>query len=544
MYYYKVLVASPRYHGADALTYGHDKSLKQGVLVVVPLQHQNILGIVTAKTSKPPFKTKAIFQVLDIPTMPTQSLKLLDWLRDFYPAPLGSIVTQFLPSQLAAKPRPSTDVLKRVQPTPRNDLPPLTKEQEAALAIVRTKSPKHSYLLHGDTGTGKTRLYLELTQQSLTAHNDVLILTPEIGLTPQLVTTFEHMFPGRVITLHSGLSAGARRDAWLRVLTAIEPLIVIGPRSALFAPFKNLGLVVVDEAHDSAYKQEQAPYYYSLRVAAKLADIHGAKLLMGTATPNVTDYYIAEAKGVPILRMQELAKGPQAKPHIALIPAREQSHFSRSAYLSDEIVKAIGHSLNKDEQSLVFLNRRGTARLVMCHDCGWQARCPVCDLPLTYHGDTHTMRCHTCGYKGVAPAYCPACKSTEIIYKSAGTKAIVDSLERLFPKASIKRFDTDNKKAESLEQQYRTITEGNVDILVGTQLLTKGLDLPRLSVVGVVTADTSLSFPDYTAEERTYQVLTQIIGRIGRGHRAGTAIIQTYNADSPAIKAAIQKDWQ
>jgi len=280
-------------------------------------------------------------------------------------------------------------------------------------------------------------------------------------------------------------------------------------------------------------------------VAAQLAHLHKARFIMGSATPNITDYYIAKARGVPILRMQTMAVTTQStKPMLQIIPTRARSHFSRNPYLSDELLEAIEKSLQTGSQALIFLNRRGTARLVACQICGWQARCPHCDLPLTYHGDSHNMRCHTCGYKDVAATHCPVCGSTEIVYKSVGTKSIVETLQQLFPKARIQRFDTDNKKTERFEQHYDEVISGSIDILVGTQLITKGLDLPKLGLVGVVTADTNLSFPDYTAEERTYQLLTQIIGRIGRGHIAGQAIIQTYYPDSPILKAAVSRDWE
>jgi len=227
-----------------------------------------------------------------------------------------------------------------------------------------------------------------------------------------------------------------------------------------------------------------------------------------------------------------------------VVAAYDKANFSRHPQLSDTLLTAVQVALDQKNQVLIFLNRRGTARLVVCQQCGWQALCPNCELPLTYHGDTHSMRCHTCGYTSKAPLHCPNCGSSEIVYRSLGTKSIVDALTRSFPKARIQRFDTDNTKTERFDQHYEHVLAGNVDILVGTQLLAKGLDLPRLSLVGVVAADTSLSFPDYSAEERTYQLLTQIIGRVGRGHQAGYAIIQTYNPNSPVITGAIKKDWE
>ncbi len=218
--------------------------------------------------------------------------------------------------------------------------------------------------------------------------------------------------------------------------------------------------------------------------------------------------------------------------------------LERNPNLSDALIGAVRMALDKKEQSLIFLNRRGTARLVVCQVCGWQLHCPNCDLPLTFHADTHSLQCHTCGYKTAAITKCPVCGSTEILYKNVGTKAIVEQLEQLFPNARIGRYDSDNLKVERFDQQYGSISKGEIDILVGTQILAKGLDLPKLSVVGVITADSSLTFPDYTAEERTYQLITQIVGRVGRGHRPGLAILQTYNPDSEVVKAAVDKEWE
>jgi primosomal protein N' (replication factor Y) len=321
-------------------------------------------------------------------------------------------------------------------------------------------------------------------------------------------------------------------------------LIVIGPRSALFTPLSNVGLVVLDEAHDVAYKQEQAPHYLASRVAATLARLHGAKLVLGTATPLITDYFTFSSKQLPILRMQSLAAATDDHELRAIVVnLRDTNLFTRSRWLSDPLLQMIETNLSKHEQSLIFLNRRGTARLVLCQQCGWQALCPRCDLPLTYHGDTHSLRCHTCGHREVTPAACPVCKATDIVFRSIGTKSLFDELSRLFPKARLQRFDSDNKKSERLEAHYTAVRDGEVDILVGTQLLTKGLDLPKLSLVGIVLADSGLYFPDYTAEERTYQMLSQVMGRVGRGHRAGTVIIQTYHPESPTIQTALDKDF-
>lgn len=241
--------------------------------------------------------------------------------------------------------------------------------------------------------------------------------------------------------------------------------------------------------------------------------------------------------------MTQPATGDITEAVIQTVDLTAREHFSRSPWISNQLITNIEQAQEEGTQSLVFLNRRGTARLVLCHNCGWQATCPRCDLPLTYHGDHHHLRCHTCGYTTTTPSACPDCGSADIQFKSVGTKTIVDELTRLFPKAAIQRFDSDTKKADRLEQHYDAIKEGDVDILVGTQMLSKGLDLPKLSVVGVVIADTSLYFPDYTADERTFQLLRQVIGRVGRGHGKGHVVIQTYSPDSATIQAAVAKDY-
>jgi len=343
--------------------------------------------------------------------------------------------------------------------------------------------------------------------------------------------------------MHSRLTPAERRTVWLQALQATTPVVVLGPRSALFIPLKQLGLIVVDEAHDQAYKQEQAPHYQAIRVASRLASLHKAQLILGTATPSVTDYFMAEQTGAPIHRLVTHPAGSQSNKMITVVNLRERAQFPNQPHLSKPLIEQIKIALQNKQQALVFLNRRGTARLVLCQICGWQSTCPRCDLPLTYHGDSHNLRCHTCGHTEAPPSGCPECKSADIIFKSVGTKSIADELHKVFPEAVIKRFDTDNLKEDRLEQHYDSITSGGVDILVGTQILAKGLDLPNLSVVGVIVADTSLYFPDYTAEEQTFQLLTQVMGRVGRGHTNGNVVIQTYDPDGAAIQAAVKQDW-
>lgn len=500
------------------------------------------MGLVTGTTSEPRFKTKPITRAFDITPLPANLIRLGQWLQSYYPAPLGTLAQQFLPVSLSEKQLAMTPATTFTEPITK-DLPALTAEQQTAFELMQDRD---TYLLHGKTGSGKTRLYIELVVQTVLSGKSAIILTPEISLTSQLAGNFRAVFGERVLVLHSQLTPAERQKAWLTCLKATEPVVIIGPRSALFSPVQKLGIIILDEAHEAAYKQEQAPQYQTGRVASYLAGISRASLVLGSATPSIGDYYLAEQKQKPIIRLNELATKSKANlaPEILVVDRKEHNLFNRSPYLSLPLLQAIEVSLSRGEQSLLYLNRRGTARLIMCENCGWQAACPHCDLPLTYHGDNHELRCHSCSYHDRAPSSCPACKHPNIIFKTAGTKAIVEDIERLFPNAKVARFDTDNLKGDRFEQHYESIRNGGVDILVGTQLLAKGLDLPLLSTLGVVLADTSLYMPDFSAQERTFQLVSQVLGRIGRGHVAGKAVIQTYNPENKTLQAAISNDYQ
>lgn len=540
MYFYLIWVRSNRYHGNDPLTYSSSEHLKVGAIVQVELQQDTVMGLVVGTSGQPRFKTKPIVRAYDLPALPLPLIKLSQWLQAYYPAPLGSLAQQLLPAQLAEKQLAATPLQQFTEPD-RSKLPPLTAEQQSALTAINAAD---TYLLHGKTGSGKTRLYIELAATAVANGRSAIILTPEISLTSQLANNFRDVFGDRVIVFHSQQAPSERQRAWLDSLKATQPVILIGPRSALFSPVAKLGLIVLDEAHEAAYKQDQAPQYQTGRVAASLARLTRATLVLGSATPAINDYFLAERLQKPIVQLFKLAQGEHPASHVTLIDMKDRSAFPRSPYLSQPLILAVKQALSRGEQSLLYLNRRGTARLVMCEKCGWQAECPHCDIPLTYHGDTHELRCHSCDYHASLPSNCPACTHPSILFKTAGTKAIVDEVTKLFPNARIARFDTDNNKAERFEQHYESIHRGDIDILIGTQLLAKGLDLPKLSTLGILLADTSLYLPDFSAEERTFQLISQVLGRIGRGHVAGRAIIQTYHTDHPILTAAIAGDYR
>ena len=543
--YYEIWVNTNQFRGNLPLTYSSDQKLTAGALVNVPFKNLIVPGIVAEQVAKPDFPTKPVGEVILPKPLPDPTMQLLDWMLKYYPAPIASHIQLFIPKGI------TKTVISDIKNTSKSTLkkleqPTLTNEQE--LAITKIDSNKtRTILLHGDTASGKTRIYTELIYQTLKSGRTTILLTPEIGLTPQLSLVMQDSFGDRVIIMHSALGEKVRRDNWLKIQQSTEPLVIVGPRSALFAPVSNLGLIIIDEAHEGSYKQEQAPYYQTTRVAAKLAEINNARLLLGTATPLVSDYYFLEAKGLMVVRMRQLAKNAgseQKPPEIDIVNLSERTNFTKSNWISNRLLKSITKSLSDHEQSLVFLNRRGTALIILCKDCGWRAICPNCDTSLTYHADNHTMNCHSCSFNSKVPTNCPVCASSDIIFKGAGTKAIEQEIRKLFPLATVMRFDRDNKKSESLAENYDDLVSGKINILVGTQIITKGLDLPKLSTVGIVMADNNLYFPDYTAEELTYQMLTQVIGRVARGHVDGRVIIQTYNPEGIALKTAINKQFE
>lgn len=543
MHYYLVAIGSNKYHGQGLLTYSFDSVLTPGSIIEAPLRNERFLGFVVKAVSKPTFAVKPINQVYSsIHPLPEHLLRLFSWMVNYYPAPLGITAQLFLPKKMLSKPK------QQVQPNEQNNftektLPTITKAQKIAVSSMK---PSGTHLLHGETGSGKTRVYIELAKNMRQAGRSSIILTPEISLTTQLANRFMETFgPDNVTVLHSEMTEANRRDAWLNISAKTEPQIIIGARSALFCPLSNTGLIVLDESHESSYKQENAPHYHAARVASKLAEFCDAQVVLGSATPSIIDYFLAEARKKPILRLAKPATGTakEAKVESTLIDMRDRKNMSRNPYISNALLDAIELQLRNGQQTLLFLNRRGTARIVLCGSCGWQALCKHCDLPLTFHHDTHQLRCHVCGFHQPAITNCPKCSNSDITLKNIGTKTVFSAIERMFPSARVQRFDADNLTGDKAHENYTEMHSGSIDILVGTQLLAKGFDLPRLGLIGVLNADSGLYIPDFTSQERTYQQLYQVLGRVGRGHQAGKAIIQTYSPDNPTILAAINKDW-
>lgn len=543
MHYYQVLIASNRYHSDKPLIFNSNLKFKVKTPVVVPLRDKLVPGIVNKEVKKPGFKTKSIVRTISQNPLPQSIINLCEWLEDYYPAKksitlglvLPSVLAAPLPDKISGKPNAKNYSIKDIQ------LPPLNDEQERVIKQIQTISDG-SILLHGDTATGKTRVYIELLRQCVIDNHSALILTPEIGLTPQLASNLKAVYGDSVVVYHSTLTARQRVEIWLSIIGSKQPIIVVGPRSALFLPLKKIGLIIVDESHDSAYKHDQSPYYLTSRVAATLAKLHHSKLILATATPPITDYFFFKSKNLPIIRMKKLAAG-QPGTSIELVDLTQKHKLKRSQILSNDLIDGIEKTLFNNEQALVFLNKRGTARITLCKKCAWHAVCRNCDVSLIYHEDSHNLRCHMCAKTEKPFTRCPQCANQDITLKSQGTKSIETELNRLFPKARIARFDTDNPKSQKISSVYNDILNQKFDILVGTQVLTKGLDLPNLSFVGVVSADSNLYLPDYSSEETTFQLITQVLGRVGRGHRKGSVLIQTYDPDNQTLKAVLARDY-
>ncbi len=536
-YYY--LITPLAYTGAaTAFTYHAETKLEVGQLVEIPIARRKLIGVVIETTNKPRFATKAILQVIDIPKIPSDLLKLASWMSDYYAASPGTVWSTMLPAGLAKNRRA---VAAAKTPAAASGMPEsaLTKEQTAALAQIRA-STHATHLLQGVTGSGKTRIYLELAAVALAAGRSVIVLVPEIMLTPQVVGQFEAAFGDTVLASHSKLTEAKRHQIWSAAMAATvasQPRVIVGPRSCLFLPTHNLGLIVVDECHESTYKQERSPRYHAVVTAAQRAKLTGAKLVLGSATPGLQELYLAQQGRIEhIMLTRRVNEIPHAQ--ATIIDLRNKDLFRLSKFITQPLLDAITQTITDGRQTLLYINRRGSASSQICGDCGHVTTCPNCQLPLTFHADLMRLICHHCNFRRPAPAVCPECNGAALRLLGGGTKRVEAEIERLFPNARIARLDRDSATISHIKTVFAGLRRGDIDIVIGTQMIAKGLDLPAVDTIGVVGADTMLHLPDFTASERTYQLLSQVSGRTGRGDRPGRIFIQTYTPEHPAIAAA------
>ncbi|MEO1441721.1 MAG: primosomal protein N', partial [Chloroflexota bacterium] len=461
-----------------------------------------------------------------------------------------------------------------------NTPPVLTDDQQSALDVIAravTAQQHRTFLLHGVTGSGKTEIYLQVIQRVLDAGKTAFFLVPEIALTPQTAARVAGRFPNRVTVLHSGLSDGERYDAWRRVREGMVQ-VVVGARSGLFAPLDNIGAIILDEEHDSSYKQSpnvsmppfrSAPHYDARVVAEKLAKLHNAVLILGSATPDIETAHRAESGEIEhlslpqrILAHREQVQATRAEvgvrvhldhekgdvlshdlPPVEVVDMRAELRAGNISIFSESLRTALQDTFSRGEQAILFLNRRGKSTYVFCRDCGYVSTCPNCDTPLTYHHDG-VMRCHRCGHREGHPKNCPNCHSHRIKYFGAGTQEVEKALKTAFPSARVVRWDADTATDVTQHEIYlHHFMNGDADIMVGTQMIAKGLDLPRVTLVGIVSADTALYLPDFRAGERTFQLLTQVAGRAGRSLLGGRVVLQTYQPQHYAVDTASRHDY-
>lgn len=419
------------------------------------------------------------------------------------------------------------------------------EQRQARDAVVSAIGSQQSpFLLQGITGSGKTEVYLQIIQGALDKGKTAILLVPEISLTPQMTERFIARFGEKVAILHSGLSNGEKYDEWRKVERG-DAQVVVGARSAIFAPLKNLGVMIIDEEHEASYKQDSNPRYHAREVAILRAQYNQAALVLGSATPSLESRARA-GKGVyHHLRLTQRANPLATIPEVQVIDFRDYIGQNETSNFTPPLLEAIQDRLDKKEQVVLMLNRRGYSSFVMCRECGTVDTCPNCDISLTLHMDTKTMNCHYCGFSKGIPHVCPNCQSRSIRYYGTGTQKAYDELAELFPQACILRMDVDTTRRKGSHQALLDqFGQGEADILLGTQMIAKGLDFPNVTLVGVLNADTALNLPDFRSSERTFQLLTQVAGRAGRAEKAGQVLIQSYNPEHYAIRFAKNQDYE
>ncbi|MFZ3009696.1 MAG: primosomal protein N' [Candidatus Microsaccharimonas sp.] len=539
MQYYEVAPIRIIRAGSATFTYSAEQPIPIGTIVTIEIGKKQLIGVVMSEASQPIYATKPITSIIEDTPLPTNLIHLATWLAEYYRTPLATVFQTILPRGIDKK-RRERHITSHESVRDRTHI---VFNKEQAKAIKEIMESKGTSILQGVTGSGKTEVYKEVTRRTIATGQSVIILVPEISLTSQIISEFSHDFPDLIVT-HSHMTEAQRHAVWKQALESSTPTVVIGPRSALFMPVPRLGAILIDEAHEPSYKQEQAPRYSALRAASVLGKFAGAKVVFGSATPSIGDRYLAEITKSPIIRLDSSARSKAQAAVVTLVDMTKRENFSHHRFISNQLYETIAKNLAAEKQTLIFHNRRGSASTTLCEHCGWTALCPNCFVPLILHSDSYDLSCHICGHHEKVPTACPICASTDIIHKGIGTKLIESELRKLFPKARIARFDSDNKADETVNSLYEDLYKGTIDIAIGTQVVAKGLDLPKLRSVGVIQADSGLSLPDYAASERTFQLLAQVVGRVGRDEHASEVIVQSYQPTHPIITFGLKQDYE
>lgn len=512
----------------------HDDKISVGSLVQVKFGKRLTLGIVrSTNTQKPQSNIKiiSIEKVLPHKPLPNHLLCLADWMVEYYVAPASSVWQSMLPKNPNSIPR------KKFVEATANTIPlvKLSHKQQTALdTIVESKKP---VLLEGAMGSGKTEIYFHLIKQQLDANKSAILLMPEIFLTNQMIERARKHFGNKLVVTHSGLTPAQRRAVWDKCNDQ-NSILVLGPRSALFSPLHNIGLVIIDECHEPSYKQDSSPRYLAEHVAARLTKLTGSKLVLGSATPSITTRYLADANRLVRVILPERAIS-SAHPNIEVVDVSK----SRDVF-SKHLLTMIQENLKNNKLSLLYVNRRGTAPVYMCQDCGYSFECPRCGSNLHFHADTMRLQCHICNYQTSPPAQCPSCNGSNLRGVGVGTKAVVEQINLHLPDARVARIDRDSSTPNHLKEILDKVNEKQLDILVGTQMIGRGIDIANLHLVGIINADYDLMIIDYNSRERAFQLLTQTAGRAGRRETQGEVVIQSSNSANTFFTHIINNDYE
>lgn len=549
---FKVAVDAPLW---TPLSYSWDGSdLARGTSVIVPLGRRQCTGVVlgtqtnTDSTIAADIKLKSILSVDETRiVLDSIFLKWLEWISDYYVYPIGQVVALAFPS-LPEKGRKKAEALSAQAA---EAVPELTEEQTQVLNAIHGAPKNKVHLLHGVTGAGKTEVYLRLLSEVIENNKQGLVLIPEIALTPQLKKRFEARFPGKVAMIHSEMTPRDRTNAWWQMVRE-QKSILLGPRSSLWCPIPKLDLIIVDEEHEPSFKQEEKLRFHARDAAVVLAHEKGIPIILGSATPSVETYHNAQtnkylyhemkkrvgATQLPSIHVVEMQKTEQGQ-------ERKEQKTTLPAWMSEDLFIAIKNTLEKQEQAAIFLNRRGTAPMVLCGGCGHVNECPNCSVSLTLHKGQHLV-CHYCDYSETLTDRCPVCQSLEYHPYGWGTEQIEKDLQQLFPEARTMRADRDEIQSRTdMEDFVNAVENHEVDILIGTQMIAKGLDFPKLTLVGLVLADLSFHWPDFRASERSFQLMMQVSGRAGRRpERPGQVVIQTLNPEHPSLISTKVHDYK
>ncbi len=535
---------------------GLQSAVRPGIRVAAPFGRREQIGMVVQLLDRSPIPApmlKTIRRAIDpVPVITGERWALASHLSAYYGCSLGEALAVMVPSALRLTSASAADASAMSHDVQidagghqtRTAPFRLSERQQEGLAVILRaldSSRPQTILLHGITASGKTELYLQAIGHLLQQGRSAICLVPEIALTPQTIDRFRERFGDQVAVWHSRLTARQRAAAWQRVVRGAAR-VVVGARSAVFAPVARLGLIVVDEEHEPTYKQEDTPRYHAREGAVFRARLTDAVVVLGSATPSVESYYAATHGGV-LVALPERVRG-RGLPQVEVIDMREEWGRRRAGPLSDRLQRALQQTVDRGEQAMLLLNRRGFARVAQCQTCAAVVRCARCSVPLIYHASRQELICHYCSFHEAAAELCPQCRKGYLRFRGAGTERVESELHRIFPAASIARMDRDTTKGrESHRALYEAVRSRQVGMLVGTQMIAKGLDFPEVTLVGVVSADTALNLPDFRAGERTFDLLTQMAGRAGRGDQPGRVLIQTYCPDHYAIQAAKQHDY-